>query len=67
MVSQFRGGMKMTDVLEKVCYICGTAMPPGAHRRIGVCVNCIVGQKELEEVVRIPGPRYRGEVGDGDR
>jgi len=56
----------MADEPAKACYICGTPMPPGAHRRIGICINCIVGQKELEEVVRIPGPKYGREVEDGD-
>jgi len=40
-------------------------MAPGAHRRIGVCVNCVVEQKELETSVKIPVPSYAREVEDG--
>lgn len=54
----------MADASVKSCYVCGTPMPPGPHRRIGICVNCIVSQKELEQVVSIPGPRYGRGVED---
>lgn len=58
--------LKMASETQKMCYICNVPFSPGAHRRIGVCVNCIVDQKELEQVVRIPGPRYSREIGDGE-
>ena len=53
------------DDYVKVCYACGVPLSPGAHRRIGTCVNCIAEQKELEQVLRIPTPRYAREEGDG--
>lgn len=46
------------DEYVKVCYVCGVPLSPGAHRRIGTCVNCIAEQKEMEKVFRIPEPKY---------
>lgn len=54
----------MATDFQKCCYVCGVPLSPGPHRRIGTCINCIVEQKEMEGVFRIPAPRYGREDGE---
>ena len=49
----------MSRLIEpKICRMCGQDLPPGGTRRIGICVWCVLKQKEGENLTRIPEPKY---------
>lgn len=40
---------------EKLCRVCAGVLPPGGHRRIGVCSMCI---RDNYKKIEIPGAGY---------
>ena len=48
--------LKGDDAFVFLCRLCGNDLPPGAQRRLGVCVWCVADTKYTAR--RIPTPRY---------